>query len=320
MKQIARVFTLVFFCCLLLQTGSADAAAIVGTGGKTGVYHPVGKAICQMVNQKATKYGFKYDVHKSNGSVSNINGVMRGNLDLGFAQSDRQYEAYHGQAAWRSAGPQRELRSICSLYSEAITLITSEKSQISSLDELSGKRLNIGNRGSGQYKNAVDVLEAAQIRLGDINVKKVKAVNNQSLLQNDKIDAFFFTAGHPNKMIKLLSSKVPVVIVPITGPGVDALIRQYPYYTRYKIPANLYPGISNRSAIPSIGVKATLITSKKITNHVIYSLTKALFENFKELRRCHPALRELNKKQMLKGLSAPIHDGAMLYYREAGLL
>ena len=320
MKQITTAFLIAVFCSFFSQTTPAAAAALVGTGGKTGVYYPVGKALCHMVNQKSSKYGFKYNALKSKGSVSNINAVLKGNIEVGFAQSDRQYEAYNGKAAWRSPGPQKNLRAICSLYSEVITLVASKKSNISSIGELRGKRVNIGHRGSGQYKNAMDVLEAAQIGLRKIKLKKVRVAQSPTLMQEGKIDAFFYTVGHPNKMLRQLSGRTPVSIIPITGSGIDALIRKYPYYAKFRIPSGLYPGASNGSAVQSIGVRATLVTSNKITNHVIYSLTKSLFENFDELKRSHSALRNLNKKQMLKGLSAPIHDGAKLYYREAGLM
>ncbi len=320
MKHITRAFIITLFSCLILQAASAWAAAVVGTGGKTGVYYPVGKAICHMVNHKASKYGFRYEARKSKGSVSNINAVIKGNIEVGFAQSDRQYEAYHGEAAWRSAGAQSDLRSICSLYSEAITLIASQKSNISSLGQLRGKRINIGSRGSGQYKNAIDVLYAAQIGSREIHLKKVPIDRNNTLLKEDEIDAFFYTVGHPNQMILLLSSSMPVSIIPITGHGIDSLISKYPYYTKYRIPGRTYPGTSNQSAIDTISVKATLVTSSKITDHVIYSLTKALFENFNELRSCHSALKNLTQKDMLTGLSAPLHDGAKLYYKEAGLI
>ena len=320
MKNTAIAVVLIFSCCLFSQPCFAASTAIIGTGGKTGVYYPVGKAICAKVNLRTSRYGFRYKSKESYGSVSNIKAVLNGNIELGLAQSDRHYEAYNGLTEWRSTGPQKDLRSVFSIYSEVITLVASRKSNIQSLEGIKGKRVNIGHRGSGQHRNSIDVLKSANIGLAGIIAKQTKAVGNQKLLQNDKIDAFFYTVGHPNKMIKDISGKIDISIIPITGPGIDSLIRKYPYYTRSQIPAYLYPFASHRGDINSVGLKATLITSRKVSNHVIYSLVKEVFEHLHEIKASHPALKNLTKKEMLKGLSAPIHEGALLYYREAGLI
>lgn len=320
MKHLTSALVLVFSCCLITLPAHAASTAFVGTGGKTGVYYPVGRVICQMVNQRSIKYGYRYEARKSHGSVANINAVMSGNRELGFAQSDRQYEAYNGLAEWRSIGPQKDLRSVFSIYTEAVTLVASEKSQINSLDGLKGKSVNIGHRGSGQHKNSLDVLEAVNIRLDTLHVREVSTRTNQKMMQDGKIDAFFYTIGHPNTMIQDLSRDMKLSIIPLTGPGIDALIRKYPFYTRTRIPGALYPSITHRADIDSIGVTATLVTSRKLNRHVIYSLVKEVFEHLDELKGRHPALRGMNKNNMLKGLSAPLHEGAALYYREAGLL
>lgn len=293
----------------------------IGTGGVTGVYYPTGGAISRMINKKSKEYGIKATVESTAGSVYNINAVLSGDLEFGIAQSDRQYQAYYGLAEWKKAGPQKKLRSIFSIHPESITLIASTKSGIKTLADLKGKRVNIGNPGSGQLQNSKDVLSAVGIPLSAIHVEQAKAVEAPSLLQDERIDAFFYTVGHPNGNIKeATSGRIRVRVVPIEGPGIDALLKKYPYYAKTIIPVKFYPRAENKDDVPSIGVKATFVTSADLDPDIVYAITKEVFENFEEFKKLHPAYSVLTKEDMLKGLSAPIHEGALRYYRESGLI
>jgi len=321
-----RRLILFLFCAILLTPFDAGTASkrifvTIGTGGVTGVYYPTGGAISRMINKKFKQYGIKATVESTAGSVYNINAVLSGDLEFGIAQSDRQYQAYHGLAEWKKAGPQKKLRSIFSIHPESITLIASVESGIKRLQDLKGKRVNIGNPGSGQLQNSKDVLEAAGIPLSSIHVEQAKAVEAPSLLQDGRIDAFFYTVGHPNGNIKeATSGRLKVRIIPIEGPGIDALLRRYPYYAKTIIPIKFYPKAENTEDVPSIGVKATFVTSADLDEKVVYAITKEVFDNLEEFKKLHPAYSVLTKENMLQGLSAPIHKGALMYYREAGLL
>jgi TRAP transporter TAXI family solute receptor len=293
----------------------------IGTGGVTGVYYPTGGAISRMLNKKSKEYGIKATVESTAGSVYNINAVLSGDLEFGVAQSDRQFQAYNGQAEWTEKGPQKELRAVFSIHSEAITLIAAAASNIKNVQDLVGKRVNIGNPGSGQLQNSKDVLTASGVGMDTINAEQVKAVEAPSLLQDEKIDAFFYTVGHPNGNIKeATSGRIKVNIVPITGPGIEALLQKHSYYANAIIPAKFYPNAENAADIQSIGVKATFVTSAKLDENIVYAITKEVFENLEEFKKLHPAYGVLTKENMLQGLSAPIHRGALKYYREAGLL
>ncbi len=314
------------FCTIFITSVDAGAASkrifvTIGTGGVTGVYYPTGGAISRMINKKFKQYGIKATVESTAGSVYNINAVLSGDLEFGIAQSDRQYQAYHGLAEWKKAGPQKKLRSIFSIHPESITLIASVESGIKRLQDLRGKRVNIGNPGSGQLQNSKDVLEAAGIPLSSIHVEQAKAVEAPSLLQDGRIDAFFYTVGHPNGNIKeATSGRLKVRLIPIEGPGIDALLKRYPYYAKTIIPIKFYPKAENTEDVPSIGVKATFVTSADVDEKVVYAITKEVFDNLEEFKKLHPAYSVLTKEKMLQGLSAPIHKGALRYYREAGLL
>jgi TRAP transporter TAXI family solute receptor len=299
----------------------AETFVTIGTGGVTGVYYPTGGAIARMINNKADEYGIKATVESTAGSVYNINAVLSGDLDFGVAQSDRQYQAYHGLAEWGEQGPQKGLRSVFSIHPEAITLIASEGSGIGSIEDIRGKRVNLGNPGSGQLQNSRDVLTAAGLTEGDIQAEYVKAVEAPGLLQDERIDAFFYTVGHPNGNIKeATSGRVKVRLVPIVGVGIQGMIRAMPYYAEAMIPQEFYPNARNEEDVRTVGVKATFVTSANVDEAVVYAITREVFENFDGFKTLHPAYKVLTKKDMLRGLSAPIHPGALKYYRETGLI
>jgi TRAP transporter TAXI family solute receptor len=292
----------------------------IGTGGITGVYYPTGGAIAKIVNKKRKEYGIRATVESTGGSVFNVNAVMAGDLEFGVVQSDRQYQAINALAEWKDKGPQKDLRAIFTIHPESINLVAADDAGINTIQDLRGKRVNIGNPGSGQRQNSIDALANAGINYEtDLNAEGVKAAEAPGLLQDGRIDAFFYTVGHPNGAIKeATAGKRKVHFVPITG--VDKLLAKYPYYARASIPIKLYPGATNKEDVETFGVKATFVTSAKVPDEVVYAITKEVFENFEDFKKLHPAYQVLTKKNMLEGMSAPIHPGAMKYYKEAGLM
>jgi TRAP transporter TAXI family solute receptor len=292
----------------------------VGTGGVTGLYYPTGGAISRMLNKNFKAYRIKATVESTSGSVFNINAVLKGDMEFGIAQSDRQYQAYHGLAEWTEAGPQEELRSIFSIHPEPITLVVSQESGIKTISDLRDKRVNLGNPGSGQLQNSRDVLTAAGLSEEDLTAEYVKAVEAPGLLQDERLDGFFYTVGHPNGNIKeATSGRIKIFIVPITGDAIEEMLNEYPYYADAVIPHEFYPRALNEEDIATIGVKATFVTSTKVSEDIVYAMTKVVFDNFDEFKTLHPAYKVLTKENMLKGLSAPVHRGALKYYRETGL-
>jgi TRAP transporter TAXI family solute receptor len=293
----------------------------IGTGGITGVYYPTGGAIAKMVNKKRKEYGIRATVESTGGSVFNINAVMTGDLDFGVAQSDRQYQAVQGIANWEEKGPQKDLRAVFSIHPETVDLIAAVDANINSLQDLKGKRVNIGNIGSGYRKNAIDALTANGLDYEkDFHAESLKAAEAPGLIQDGRIDAAFYTVGHPSGYYKEATSGVrKVKFVPITN--IESLLEKYPYYakavTRVK---ELYPGAANDADVPTFGVKATFVTSAKVSDDVVYAITKEVFDNFESFKKLHPAYGGLTKENMLEGMSAPIHPGAMKYYKEVGLM
>jgi TRAP transporter TAXI family solute receptor len=303
------------------QKGGGTRFVTIGTGGVTGVYYPTGGAISRMVNRKSRTYRIKATVESTAGSVYNINAVLSGDLDFGIAQSDRQYQALKGLAEWKEQGEQAELRSVFSIHPEAVTLVASVKSGIKTMADLAGKRVNLGNPGSGQLQNARDAIQAFGLSEDDLSANYVKAVEAPGLLQDERIDAFFYTVGHPNGNIKeATAGRVTVHFVPIVGPEVDSLIAAKPYYAPASIPHDAYPRAENTADVPTFGVKATFVTAARTPEAVVYVFTKEVFANLKKFKKLHPAYAGLTTENMLQGLSAPLHPGAVRYYREAGLI
>lgn len=197
----ALFFGVAFLFGFVLLMGSVPSGAqaarttkfvTIGTGGITGVYYPTGGAIAKIVNNKRKEYGIRCTVESTAGSVFNVNAVMAGDLEFGVVQSDRQYQAFKGLAEWEKAGPQKDLRAVFSIHPESVTLAATVDSGVKNIKDLKGKRVNIGNPGSGQRQNSIDALTAAGLDYEkDIKTESVKAAEAPGLLQDGRIDAFF---------------------------------------------------------------------------------------------------------------------------------
>ncbi len=293
----------------------------IGTGGVTGVYYPTGGAIARIVNKKKKEYGMRLTVESTGGSVYNINAIMSGDLDFGIVQSDRQFQAFNGSGSSEWAGkPQKELRAVFAIHPESLTLVAAVDSGIKTIKDLKGKRVNIGNPGSGQRQNSIDALTAAGIDYEkDISAEGLKAAEAPGMLQDGRIDAFFYTVGHPSGAFKEATSGTRKVrFIPIVLP--KKFYDKFPYYAPSVIPVSLYPGAANDKDVPTFGVKATFVTTAKVKEDYVYHLVKEIFENFDSFKKLHPAYAVLTKKNMLEGLSAPLHDGAKKYYKEVGFI
>jgi TRAP transporter TAXI family solute receptor len=329
-RLVAILAALLLVATFAFAGGSSEGAAApaegqrafvtIGTGGVTGVYYPAGGAISRIVNKKFDEYKLKVTVESTGGSVFNINAVLAGDLEFGIAQSDRQYQAYKGEAEWAERGAQTDLRAVFALHSEAVTLLAADDAGITSITDLKGKRVNIGEPGSGNRGNAIDALAANGLDWEkDIIAEGIKPVESAKLLLDGRIDAYFYTVGHPNgSFMEATAGTRKAHFVPIEG--VDELIRQFPFYAKAVIPVALYPNATNTADVPTYGVKATLVTSAKVPERIVYIVAKELFENLEEFKGLHPAFGTLTKQNMLEGNSAPYHDGALKYYREAGLM
>lgn len=290
----------------------------IGTGGVTGVYYAAGGSICRLVNKDRAKHGFRCTVESTGGSVANINTIKAGDLDFGVAQSDWNYNAYKGEAVFKKDGAFSDLRSVFSLHPEPFTVLARADANIKNFSDLKGKRVNIGNPGSGTRASMDELLNAMGWKVSDFGLAaELKADEHGAALCDNKIDAFFYGVGHPSANIQDPVTTCGAKLVNITGPAVDKLVAANSYYAKATIPGGLYKG--NDAATQTYGVLATFVTSAKASDDMVYTLVKAVFENFDDFKKLHPAFAHLNPENMVKdGLSAPLHNGAAKYYKEKG--
>ncbi len=292
----------------------------IGTGGVTGVYYPTGGAICRLVNKGKKEHGIRCSVESTGGSIYNLNAIATGDLDMGVAQSDWQYHAYHGTAKFKDKGANEDLRAVFSVHPEPYTVVARKDSGVKNFTDLKGKRVNIGNPGSGQNSTTKVLLKKMGWTTDDFKLaSELKAAEQASALCDNKVDAIIYNAGHPNGSIKEATTSCDSVLVTVDGPAVDALINENDYYRSAVIPGGMYRGSDKDTK--TFGVGATFVSSTKVPEDVIYHVVKAVFENFDDFKKLHPAFAHLKKEEMIKdGLSAPLHPGAVKYYKEAGLM
>lgn len=303
-----------------LATAAEKQFVSIGTGGVTGVYYPTGGAICRLVNKDRKDHGIRCSAESTGGSVYNINTLRVGELEFGVAQSDWQYHAYHGTSKFADAGAFEGLRAVFSVHTEPFTLVVRADSGINSFADLKGKRVNIGNPGSGQRATTEVVMEAFGMTKGDFALaSELKGSEMASALCDNKIDAMIYTIGHPAASIKEATTACDAKLVSVTGPEIDKLVADNSYYSVTTIPAGMYRGTDGD--VVTFGVGATFVTSTDVSDEVVYTVAKATLSNLDTFRKLHPAFRTLDAKKMISdGLSAPLHDGAIKAYKELGLM
>ena len=320
MLLIGQVLFLLFsmLSCSQEKTDSFTTFTI-GTGGSLGSYYPTGMAIARIVNKKQEAHGFRLQEKQTPGSVFNIDAIMAGDMEFGIAQADRQYQAVNGLAEWKERGPQKDLRAVFSLYTESVTLVATKDSGIRTVQDVRGKRVDIGHPDSGIRQNSIDALDAAGIDWKkDIIVYGEKPDARADMYLHSKLDAFFHTVGHPNADIRFAVNSLPGArFIPLVN--IEKLLSKYPYYSKTFIPIKLYPGAANKEDVETFGIRATFLTSANISDDVVYAITKTIFDDFESLGEYDPVLNTFKKESMLEGLMAPIHSGALRYYKEIGL-
>ena len=289
----------------------------IGTGGITGVYYPTGGAICRLVNKNRKEHGIRCSAESTGGSIYNINTIRAGELEFGVAQSDWQYHSYHGTSKFEDQGPFENLRAVFSVHPEPVTVIASDASGINTLTDAKGKRLNIGNPGSGQRATWEVIEEAFGWERSDLRLAaEMKSAETGQAVCDGKIDAYFWLVGHPSALTQESLVTCDAHLVNVEGPAIDKLVADKPYYRTASIPAGMY---NNESDIKTFGVGATFVSSADVPDEVVYIVVKAVFENFDDFKKLHPAFANLSEAEMISdSLSAPLHPGAIKYYMERG--
>ena len=306
---------------LVLSAGPLPAEEIfIGTGSRAGVYFQVGRATCRLLNAETARHGLSCSAPPTAGSISNLEAIRAGELQLGVVQSDWQYHAYHGSGRFQPAGPDAELRALFSVHGEPFTVVARRDAGIKSFDDLQGKRVNIGNPGSGQRGTMEVVMAAKGWDKSVFSLANELPASQQSLaLCHDRVQAMIYTVGHPNASVGQAAGLCDAIIVAVKGPAIDQLVAEHPFYAYTDIPGGIYSG--NPEAVSTFGVKATVVSSAQVDAEIIYTIVKTVFENLDDFKKIHPAFSGLSPEHMVRdGLSAPLHEGARRYYQEKGLL
>ncbi len=293
----------------------------IGTGGISGVYYPTGGAICRLVNRgRAKVHGIRCSVESTGGSIYNINALRTGELDIAFTQSDWQYHAYNGTSFFSPQGPDRNLRSLFSLHTEAFTIVVRNDSGIKKLEDLKNKRVNVGNPGSGTRATMQELMKYLGWTMKDFKLaSELRASEQPHALCDNKIDVMIYSAGHPNGAVQEVSKLCGVRLINVEGAAVDKMIKDSPFYAMTTIPGGMYAGTPND--VKTFGIKATIISSSKVSDDVVYNVVKAVFDNFDDFKKLHPVFANLDKKRLIKeGNTAPLHNGALRYFKEKKLM
>ena len=302
-------------------TGAAHAAEqqfiSIGTGGVTGVYYPTGGAICRLVNRNRKEHGIRCSAESTGGSIYNINTIRAGELEFGVAQSDWQYHAYNGTSKFKNKGKFSKLRAVFSVHPEPVTIIARDDSGINNITDFKGKRVNIGNPGSGTLGTWEVIEKAMGWKRTDLKLAaQMKSAETGQAMCDGKIEGYFWLVGHPSALTQESLASCATHLVNAISPEIDKLVADNSYYRIAKIPAGMY---NNKKEIVTFGVGATFVTSADVPDKVVYTVVKAVFDNFGQLKKLHPAFANLNEKEMITdSLSAPLHPGAIKYYKERG--
>ncbi|GAA5532416.1 TAXI family TRAP transporter solute-binding subunit [Deinococcus aluminii] len=315
MKRITTVLLLGTAAVALAQ---GTAFLTIGSGSTTGVYFPVATGMAKMINDAGG--GVRANARSTGGSVFNVNALATGELDAAIAQNDVVYYAYKGTGLQAFQGKANsKLRTMAVLYPEVLHVVARKDAGINSMADLKGKRVVIGDLGSGTEQTAKQVLEAYGLNEGDLGqALRVSPAQGISLMQDKRADALFYTVGVGASAISQIAQTVDVKLVPVSGNQASTLIKKYPFYVRYNIPAKSYKGIG--ATVPSVAVQATLVTTTAVPDDTVYKAMKAIFSNEAELNALHPSLAQnFSYEKAVKGLPAPLHPGALKFFKEKGI-
>lgn len=317
-----KFFYLLITSSLLISSNAIGATKYIsiGTGAITGVYYPSGGAICRLLNRGRKEHGIRCSVESTGGSVSNLNGIRNGAIDFGIVQSDWQYQAYNGDKFFADQRPFKELRSVFSLYTETFTIAVKKGSKIKKLDDLLGKKINFGPKGSGMYATMRVLMNVKDWKDNDFeSISYLQPSEQPRALCSGDIDVMIYAAGNPNGVLQEATQSCKVKLISINSETIDKLITINPYYVKAFIPGGMY--VNNTKDISTFGVKASLVTSENTDEAIVYNIIKATFDNLENFKTLHPVFSSMKKENMIKaGNSAPIHPGALRYFKETGLI
>ena len=299
---------------LFLSTTSLFSSNFItlGTGEENGTYYPVGLSMCKFINQQQKE--IKCSVESTYGAIYNINAVLSQEFNFGISQSDTIYHAINNEMNFKNTDTQN-LRSIIAIYPELLTFIVNQKSNINKVEDIKGKRINIGSPYSGSELSTLAILDTYSIKTTDLKqASSLNAMDTADALRDNAIDGYFFMVGHPTQNIKDAIDSLAINIIPLKGKKIDKLVKEKSYFTKSYIDANLYDKVDK--SIETIGTKSVIISSSEVSEELVYNFVKIIIENFEEFKKSHQVYKNLTRQSLLEGLVAPQHSGARRYFEE----
>jgi TRAP transporter TAXI family solute receptor len=293
---------------------------VIGTARPADIDYPLGGSICRLFNLDTPRHGLRCAEEPSGGSVANIESLRRGRIDIGIVPSDVLADAVAGEGPFATRGPATDLRVLFAGHADAFTLVAHQASRIRTVADLRGQRIGIGSPGSRQRANMERVLAALGLTRNDFaEVRELPPAEQNRAFCADELDAIVYSVGHPNGLIRDATLTCHGMLVPVSGPAIDEMLSDYQAYERARIPGGTYP--VNPADVHTLGVRAMVVSTARMPDVVAYEITRAVFDNFDDFRRLHPAFEALSVAEMANATGrAPLHAGAARYYREHGWL
>lgn len=316
MKKIFKVSILLLVTAMMLASCSKNAKKdyILATGGTGGTYYPFGGAIANIWNTKIEN--MNVTAQATGASAENLRLINKGEAEYAIVQNDVMDYAYNGTDLF--AGEKlANIMTIGTLYPEVVQIAVSKDSGIKSIADFKGKRISVGDAGSGVEFNAKQIMEGYGLTFDDIKKSNLSFKESAEGIQNGTLDGCFVTAGVPNAALQELAFTAGLTLVPVDGEAAKKICEKYGYYTQTTIPGGTYKGTDDDT--PALAIKATLAVSSKLDEQTVYEMTKALFENLDELATAHAKGKEVSAKAAVTGVSVPFHPGAKKYFKEIGL-
>jgi len=299
---------------LLISSTSLFSTEFItlGTGEENGTYYPVGLSMCKFINKK--QKNMRCSIESTNGAIYNINAVLSEKFNFAISQSDTIYHVIYQEKNFKNRNT-NDLRSVISIYPELFAFIVNKRANINKIEDIKGKRINIGSLNSGSELTTLEILNEYKIKKTDLaQVSSLDAMDTVDALRDDIIDGYFFMVGHPTQNIQDAIDSSDISIIPIKGKEIDSLIKKRSYFKKSYIDANLYDGIEKR--IETIGSTSVIITNKKVSEELVYNFIKIIMENFDEFKQSNEVFKNITKKSLFQGLTAPQHSGVIKYLKE----
>lgn len=317
MKKVLNFGALILGAALVFSgcNATTNRNYILATGGTSGTYYPFGGAIANIWNTKMEN--MNVTAQATGASAENLRLINKGDAEYAIVQNDVMDYAYNGTDLF--AGEKLEnLATIGTLYPEVIQIAVSKDSGITSVADFKGKRISVGDAGSGVEFNAKQIMEGYGLTFDDIKKNNLSFKESAEAIQNGTLDGCFITAGVPNAALQELAFTAGLSLIPVSGPEAEAVMAKYGYYTRTTIPGGTYKGTDEDC--PALSIKATLAVNASLDEATVYDMTKTLFENLNELGNAHAKGKEVSAAAAVTGVSVPFHPGAVKYFKEQGLM